>query len=179
VATFGKTTVGSIFEAHQNYRHIIRWGHVDTPGAGTINFAKVHGGINAAGGTNQIRVHLYVKGATFATTTLAFSSSIINVTNIGGAWLTVPMTGTLLAATPYIIVGQLFCSVASRCRISSDTDTTANSKRLDDTDFNAPATLAGASNWNRDQSIYIDYTPGGPVVPVASPGRPRRIFDNI
>ena len=155
----------------------VRFTFPDIPGVGTINFASVHSQVLVVAGVNQLAVHLYIQGATPALSTLAFSSGVINVVNMVAQWNNLPMAGVLAAGTPYIIDVQGNNSIMNRLRVSSAATAFGNEQTLADIDFIAPANLAGAVGGNLNDSVIIDYTPGG-AGPAEAPGVDikRRLF---
>lgn len=179
MAQFGKVAVGAAVRTITNYEYVIAWNWPQVPGAGTINFARIHCNVVIVAGINQLRLHVYNFTGVLGTSTIAFSSGIVNVVNMAPAWVTLPMAGVLAPAQQYIIVVQGFNNNPGRLRTSMDAAPGwGQVQLLADIDFNPPANLAGAVNNNPYDSAYVDYTPGG-AGPVGSPGVDikRRMFN--
>ncbi len=168
--TLGKTASGASATAINDYEHNIQYNFTATPGAGTITTAHAYTYVTSGGSTEEWVVHVYTDPDAGDCTTTDFlaTSSTRTVTNTNtDTLLNIGMSGTLAAATAYVVVWQGHTS-DGRLRYRYDAAGFAEECELADTDLVGPSDMTGCGcASSQDHSTYITYTADGAAADIS------------
>lgn len=157
--SIGKTVAGASRATIINYTHYMLWATPSTPSAnGTIDSARINDGLAATiEDDNYAVVTLWEKGANVASTDTPVSSDSVDVGDgtLNAHWVNLPMSGSIVNGTEYVVSFAGTNNTAFNHRISFDVGSWTDEKRNTDTDFTPPTTFTGASNDDDVKSVAV------------------------